>query len=104
MADGTTQPPRPMRAWRTVLAVTGAALLGAVWIAFGSIGAGIEPDGLFIPCGPPLFGRDDAKFDPRCVAADAGTRAFSVCVLVLAVLLLLVAVLSAAGNRRIKQG
>ena len=75
-------------------------MLGAVAGVFGSIGGGIEPDGQFIPCGPPVFGRDDSKWDSRCIAADADTRIFVICALAVAALLLVVAVLSSRTNTR----
>lgn len=106
MEHGTKDQPstrsRP-RPWVTVLAWAGTVVLATVGVVFGSVGAGIEPDGQFIPCGPPTFGRDDSRWDRRCIAADAGVRTFVICLLVAAAVLLVVAVLSAVKNKRSKQ-
>jgi hypothetical protein len=54
------------RPWVTALAVAGTVAVATVGVVFGSVGAGIAPDGQFIPCGPPIFGRDDSRWDRRC--------------------------------------
>lgn len=77
-------------------------LLIPAGILAGSVGGGIEPDGQFIPCGPVLFGRHVQDWDSRCVAADAGWRTFTLCILILGGLLLITAIASMVNNHSIR--
>lgn len=78
---------------RVVLLVGLGFLAGVFGWAVGALPlSGAEPDGLFVNCGPALFGRPSPLPDPSCGAAYALLPWVSIGLIVLAVTLFAVAV------------
>lgn len=71
----------------------------AIGLVVGMTGTGIEPDGMFVPCGPPLIGRVDSDWDPRCLPLMNSDRINTLLALGIGALLIALALLVAWRSR-----
>lgn len=87
--DGYGEPMSRGQSWALGLAAIGVAVIG---VALGALPlSGAEPDGLFVSCGPALFGRPSPLPHEACADAYAPLPGLSIGLMVAAFVLACVA-------------
>jgi hypothetical protein len=84
----------------TILLTATSLIVAGVGVALGALPlSAVEPAGLFVDCGPALFGRPSPLPHPTCAGAYAPLPWFSITFLVAAVALATLAVLGGVTTR-----